>query len=133
MPDYQSIVINSETGEVIAGALVNDETGRLVDGTVPEGVQAEVRSRPIDGTCVAYDVVVEAEGFGNQLEVTVPTAVSLDGLAYNQEIRFTGLSARHWSRTTRQLTNGRVSFVHTQGFKLRAENVEAVKVKADKK
>lgn len=133
VPAYQSIVINSETGEVIAGALVNDETGRFVDGSIPEGVQGEVRSRPIEGTCVAYDVVVEAEGFGNQLEVTVPTTVALDDLSYNQEIRFVGLSARHWARTTRQLTNGRVSFSHTQGFKLRAESVEPVKVKVDKK
>jgi hypothetical protein len=136
VPEYQSVVINAETGEVLAGALVDDTTGQLAEGSVPEGVTTEVRSRPIEGTCTAYDLIVEAEAFGNQLEMTVPPTFPVENLTYNQMVRLTGLTARHWSRTTRQLVNGRVNFLHTQGFKLRAEGLEPEKSqsrgKADK-
>jgi hypothetical protein len=126
VPDYQNIVVNSETGEILAGAFV-DDTGHIVEGSLPEGVQAEVRSRPIEGTLVAYDLIVEAEAFGNQVEITVPASVNVESLVYNKEVQLIGLTARHWSRTTRQLNNGRVTFSHTQGFKLRAEGIQETK------
>lgn len=130
VPEYQSLVIHAETGEVLTGALVNEETGRLIEGSVPEGVPAEVRSRPVEGTCVAYDLILEAEAFGSQIVITVPATISVETLVYNREIQLLGLSARHWSRTTRQVNNGRVTFSHTQGFKLRAEGLLEKKSKA---
>ncbi|WP_339011785.1 hypothetical protein VNN36_07760 [Lactococcus garvieae] len=125
--EYQSLVVNAETGEILAGALVNEETGRLIEESVPEGILAEVRSRPIAGTCVAYDLIVEAEAFGSQVEITVPSTFPVETLVYNQMLRLSGLTARHWSRTTRQVMNGRVNFGHTHGFKLRAEGLEETK------
>jgi hypothetical protein len=127
VPEYQNLVLNAETGEILPGVLVNEETGRLIEESVPEGIIAEVRSRPIEGTCVAYDLVVEAEAFGSQLEITVPAIFPIEALTYNQIIRLNGLTARHWSRTTRQVMNGRVNFGHTHGFKLRAEALEEKK------
>lgn len=130
VPDYQNIVINSETGEVLSSALVDDNTGRIIEGSVPENVQAEVRSRPIEGTLVAYDLILEAEGFGGQVEITIPATSKLDTLVYNKEVKLTGLTARHWSRTTRQNNGARVTFSHTQGFKLRAEGIQETKPSA---
>lgn len=127
VPEYQNIVLNSETGEVLPSVLIDETTGRIVEGSVPEGVQAEVRSRPIEGTLVAYDLILEAEGFGNQIEVTVPATIKPEGLVYNKAVKLTGLSARHWSRTTRQVNGGRVNFLHSQGFKLRAEGIQELK------
>ncbi|MDR0298779.1 MAG: hypothetical protein LBI13_01640 [Streptococcaceae bacterium] len=132
VPDYQNLVINSETGEILSGVQLDENTGRIIEGTLPEGVEAEVRSRPIEGTLLAYDLIVEAEAFGNQVEITVPATTKVESLVYNQELHLLGLSARHWSRTTRQLNNGRVNFSHTQGFKLRAEGIQEVKAKAEK-
>lgn len=130
VPDYQNIVINSETGELLSGVLIDEGTGRILEGSVPEGIQAEVRSRPIEGTLVAYDLIVEAETFGNQVEITVPTDIKVETLVYNKEVKLTGLTACHWSRSIRQVNNGRVTFNHTQGFKLRAEGTQDSKSKS---
>ena len=128
VPDYQNIVINGETGEILMSAIVDESTGRVIPETVPEGVTAEVRSRPIEGTLTAFDLILEAEDFGNQIEITVPSTAKVEGLTYNQEAKLLGLTARHWSRTTRNVVNGRTNYGHTQGFKLRAEDIESSKV-----
>lgn len=127
VPEYQNIVINAETGEILTTAIVDESTGRVIPETVPEDVVAEVRSRPIEGTLTAYDLILEAEGFGNQIMITVPSTAKVEGLTYNKEVKLLGLTARHWSRTTRTVVNGRTNYGHTQGFKLRAEDIELPK------
>ena len=127
VPDYQDIVVNAETGEVLLGALV-DGSGKVIEGSVPEGVIPDVRSRPIEGTLNSIALLLESEGLGRPVEITVPPTVKVDTLIYNQEVQFTGLTARHWAGTTRQVFNNQVTYGHRHGFKLRAESVAPVKV-----
>jgi hypothetical protein len=127
VPDYQDIVVNEETGEVLLGALL-DSSGQVMEGTVPEGVLTAIRSRPIEGTLNSTALLVESEGLGGPIEITVPPTVKVDSLVYNQEVQFTGLTARHWTGTTRQVFNNQVTYGHRHGFKLRAEAVNPVKI-----
>lgn len=131
VPDFQSVVVDSETGQVIAGAII-DESGQVIDGTLPEGVTAEVRERPVEGSFSAQKLMLESEALGAQIEVTLPATVKVSGLSYNQEIQLQGLTARHWTRNIRRVFNGTISYGHQNGFKLRAEGILPVKVVKDK-
>lgn len=71
VPEFQSVVVDSETGSLISSALV-DESGQVIDGTLPEGVNAEVRERPVEGTMAAQNLILESEVAGGQIEITVP-------------------------------------------------------------
>jgi hypothetical protein len=131
VPEFQSIVVNSETGSLVPEVLL-DEAGQIIEGTVPEGVNAEVRERPIDGTVSAQNLILESEAIGGQIEVTVPNTVKVNTLVYNQAVKLEGMTARHWTRTTRRVFNNNVSYGHQNGFKLRAENVSSVKLTKEK-
>ncbi|MGX9818207.1 hypothetical protein [Lactococcus lactis] len=131
VPEFQSVVVDSETGSLISSALV-DESGQVIDGTLPEGVNAEVRERPVEGTMAAQNLILESEVAGGQIEITVPNTVKVNSLTYNQEIKLQGMTARHWTRTTRRMFNNNVSYSHQNGFKLRAESILPVKVVKDK-
>ncbi len=131
VPDFQSVVIDTETGNLIPSALV-DENGQVIEGTLPEGVSAEIRERPVEGTISAHNLILESEAVGGQIDVTLPATVKVSHLTYNQEVSLQGLTARHWTRTTRRVFNNNVSYGHQNGFKLRAENVTPVKVVKEK-
>ena len=120
VPDYQSIVVNDETGESLTSALIDEETGRIVEGSVPDGVTASIRRRPIEGTVMAYDLILDSEVYGGQIDVTVPADFPINRLVYNQVVNLKELTARHWHDSRRRETNRGTTYDFTHGFKLRA-------------
>lgn len=130
IPEFQSVVVDRETGAIIPSALF-DETGQVIEGSL-EGISYEVRERPIEGTLSAQNLILESEAVGGQIEVTVPASVKVEKLVYNQEVQLQGVTARHWSRNTRRVFNGNVSYAHQEGFKLRAESVNSMKMMKEK-